>query len=160
MRPLLPFRLVVTLLGAAACTNPTAPLTSTALRLEQPLPTPGTSALRAASVTYHGELPLVDAPSTAAAGQPFEVALTTYGGGCIGEDTTVVDVSGHGADIVPYQRIYQPPQGNVGCTLQMRITRRRVQVLITETGPATVRVIGRASPGDSLVSTERSVSIR
>ena len=117
MRRLSQFKLVGTLLGAAACTNPTAPLTSTALRLEQPLPTPGSSALRVASVTYHGELPLVDAPSTAVAGQPFEVAVTTYGGGCIGEDTTVVDVSGHGADIVPYQRIHQPPQGRFSSDL-------------------------------------------
>ena len=151
---------ILVLLGAAACTTPTAPLTSGALRLEQPLPEPGTSALRVALVSFTTDPFLVEAPSSATAGQPFDVVVTTYGGGCIGEDTTVVDVSEHHADIVPYQRVYRPPQGNFGCTMELRITRRQVHVVIGQAGRATVRVIGRASPGDSLVSTERSVSIR
>lgn len=157
-----PYRLslIVTLAGAAACTSLTAPLESNALRLEQPLPVPGATALRVGMVKLNGDTFLLEAPSSAAAGQPFTVAVTTYGGGCIGEDTTLVDVSGHRADVVPYQRIFQPPTGNFGCTLELRITRRQVSVVIAQPGAATVRFIGRASPGDSLVSAERSVSIQ
>lgn len=150
---------VVMLAGAAACTSPTAPLDSSALRLEQPLPVPGTSALRAGVVRLGSDAFLVEAPSTATAGQPFTVAVTTYGGGCIREDTTLVDVSDHRADVVPYQRVYRGLANSV-CTLELRVTRRQVQVVISQTGQATVRFIGRSSPGDSLVLAERSVSIR
>ena len=117
---------------------------------------PGASALRAAVVMLGRDAFLVEAPSTATAGQPFTVVVTTYGGGCIGEDTTLVDVSEHRADVVPYQRVYRASV----CTLELRVTRRLVQVVIPQTGQATVRFIGRASPGDSLISAERSVSIR
>ena len=149
------FPVIVTLAGVAGCTSSTAPLGSSALRLEQPLPMPGFSALRAGQVMPF----LVEAPSAATAGQPFPVAVTTYGGGCIGEDTTVVDVSDHRADVVPYQRVYQPTS-NEACTLEARITRRQVRVVIPQAGEATVRFIGRGSPGGSLVFAERSVSIR
>lgn len=151
--------IIITLAGAAACTPPTAPLSSNALRLEQPLPLPGASALRVGVVRLPHDSFLVEAPSAATAGQPFTVAVTTYGGGCIGEDTTLVDGTDHRADIVPYQRVYQP-SGNSACTLELRVTRRQVQVVISQAGQATVRFIGRASPRDSLISAERSVSIR
>lgn len=159
MRQFHQFSIIVTLAGAAACTSPTAPLGSNALRLEQPLPVPGATALRAGVVKLGRDPLLVEAPSTASAGQPFTVAVTTYGGGCIGEDTTLVDVSDHRADVVPYQRVYHPSANSV-CTLELRVTRRQVQLVIARAGQATVRFIGRASPGDSLVSAERSVTIR
>lgn len=154
-----PFATFVVLTAVAACTTPTGPLASTALRLEQPLPAPGASALRVASVQLYSDPFRVQAPASAVAGQPFDVSVTTYGGGCIGEDTTLVEGRAHGADVVPYQRVYRPA-ANGGCTMELRITQRQVHVLIAESGEATIRVIGRTSPGDSLVSAERTVSVR
>jgi len=144
-------------LGCSQPTKPTFPLSSPALSLEQPLPAAGHSARRVAFIALSGEAITVDVPSAARAGQPLLVAVTTYGGGCISEDTTVVDVHEHLADVVPYQRIYQPGR-NEGCTMELRVNRRQVAVVFPERGVATVRVIGRVA-GDSLASVTRQVAI-
>lgn len=143
----------------AGCTSATSPADSAALRLEQPAPAPGQSALRVARIAHYGDPVVVEVPESATAGSPLAVAVTTYGGGCVSEDTTVVQVDGLRADVVPYQRIYQPGV-NGACTMELRVTRRMVSVVFASAGRATVRVIGRAKPGDSLVVVERGVLVR
>jgi hypothetical protein len=131
---------------------------SPALSLEQELAPPGQSALRVATVAFFDDHEQVDVPPVAVAGQPFTVSLTTYGGGCIVEDTTVVDVRGLRADVVPYQRVLTPPP-NGACTMELRITRRQQQVVFDQPGVATVRVIGRGESNASLVSVLRTVRV-
>ena len=145
----------------AACTtttDPVNPAETPALALEQPYPAPGHSALRAAQIHFYHDPLLVEVPPTATAGAPFTVAVTTYGGGCIAEDTTVVKVQGNRVDVVPYQRIYLPAP-NGACTQELRITRRQASVVVPTAGNAIVRVIGRAAPGDSLVQVLRVVKV-
>jgi hypothetical protein len=145
------------LAAQASCSLSTAP--ADALRLEQPEPEPGSSALRVARTHYYGQPVVIEVPAVATAGASFTVAVTTYGGGCIAEDRTVVLVTGMTADVVPYQRVYRP-RANEACTEELRITRREASVTFQAPGQAVVRMHGRAMPGDSLVVVERVVTVR
>ena len=131
------------------------PFSSTALGLEQPFPGPGQSALRIASI---GGPDGVEVPATVRAGEPLHVTVTTYGGGCVAEDTTAVVVHGNMADVVPYQRIYQPKE-HEACTMELRINHRQVDVMFAAPGIATVWVYGRGRPDGSLISVLRQVSV-
>jgi hypothetical protein len=141
----------------ASCTSATAPVD--ALSLEQPAPPPGATALRVARTHFYGQPVVMEVPAAATAGTGFTVAVTTYGGGCIAEDMTVVLVAGAAADVVPMQRVYQP-RASEACTDELRITRRQASVMFASPGQAVVRVHGRAMPGDSLVVVERVVVVR
>lgn len=138
-------------------TPPPLPPTS-ALDLEQPMPAAGESALRIASIGQSGEPVQVEVPSTARVGQSVPVAVTTYSGGCISDDTTAVDVHPHLANVVPYQRVYQPKQ-NEACTMELRVNRRQVDLVFTEPGPATVIVYGRSYPGGGLTMVTRQLVV-
>jgi len=139
------------------CSQPTRPLPSDppVLGLEQPMPAPGQSALRIANV---GDASGIVVPSAAKAGLPLQVTVTTYSGGCISEDTTAVAMHPHSADVVPYQRWYQPKQ-NEGCTMELRVDRRQVDVVFDQPGIATVRVFGRGAPDGSVVTVSRQVFV-
>jgi hypothetical protein len=131
------------------------PLSSTALSLEQPFPGPGQSALRIANI---GGPEGVEVPPAVRAGEPLQVTVTTYGGGCIDEDTTAVVARAHMADVVPYQRVYQPKE-HEACTMELRISHRQVDVVFTEPGMATIRVYGRGRPDGSVISVSRQVRV-
>jgi hypothetical protein len=140
------------------CSQPTAsilPLGTPALSLEQPMPAAGQSALRVASI---GDANGVTVPSVAHAGLPLQVTVTTYGGGCITEDTTVVTTNTHSADIVPFQRWYQPKQ-NEACTMELRVNKRQLEVVFTQPGVASVRIYGRGQPDGALVTVVREVRV-
>jgi len=130
------------------------PLPTTGLSLEEPAPSAGHSARRLANIGSSS----VEVPATGAAGQPVPITVTTYGGGCIGEDTTVVDVHGLHADIVPYQRVYNPG-ANGACTMELRINPRQLQVVFAQPGIASVVVYSRAADG-SLVSISRALAVK
>ena len=147
---------MLTLAAAAACRSSTAPaVSSPALYLEEPL-APGIAVRRVARIAFYSDPAVVEVPAAAVAAVPLTVAVTTYGGGCVGEDTTVTFVEGLHADVVPYQRVIT----GVACTLELRITKRQIAIVFAAAGRATVRVIGRVSPSDSLVVVERGVTVR
>ena len=140
------------------CNQPTAstlPLTTPALSLEQPIPAAGQSALRVASI---GDANGVAVPSLAHAGVPLQVTVTTYSGGCITEDTTVVAMETHSADIVPFQHWYQPKQ-NEGCTMELRVNKRQVELVFTQPGVASVRIYGRGQPDGGVITVVREVRV-
>ena len=148
--------------AAVACTHTTGPVdpSASALALEQPLPAAERSALRAGAILFFHDPTVVEVPSSATAGMPFTVTVTTYGGGCISEDTTVVKADGQRADVVPYQRIYNPGPNGGACPSELRITRRQASVVFDAPGSGVVRVIGRAMPGDTLMQVQRTVHVR
>ena len=90
---------------------------------------------------------------------PATVEITTYSGGCITEDTTAATATGAIAEVVPYQRVYTP-RANEGCTDELRVARRTVNLVFAAAGPAQVVVIGRLSPTDSLVQLTRSITVQ
>jgi hypothetical protein len=114
---------------------------------------------RPATLRFHADSERVEVPGEARAGEPFEIAFTTYGGGCIREDTTEVRVTGLVAEVTPYQ--LAPREGSsMICTMELRLTRREVEVVFPGRGTATVRIIGVSQPGDSAMRVERQVSVR
>jgi len=153
-RRLAPLALAVLLASCGSLTQPDP--SSSALSLEQPLPTVvGKTALRAGNIRFYGDPLIVDVPASATAGVPFTVSVTTYGGGCIAEAETVVQVNGWRAHVVPYQRV------SIGlCTQELRITKREASVTFAVPGQAVVRVIGRKQPEDELIEVERIVVVR
>ena len=132
-------------LAAAACTSTVAPdLPSDGLPLNEQVPTPGLTARRVASILDPAQPGAIDVPATARAGEAITVGVTTFGGGCIREDTTVVTVRGSQAEVVPYQLVYTPKQ-NEACTLEARVTPRRVRITFATAGSAAVVIRGRTS---------------
>jgi hypothetical protein len=114
---------------------------------------------RPAALRFYAESAQVTVPGEARAGEPFEVALTTYGGGCIREDTTEVRVTGLVAEVIPYQ--LAPREGSsMVCTMELRFNRREIDVVFAERGAATVRIVGVSQPGDSALRIERRVNVR
>jgi hypothetical protein len=151
---LAPLALAVLVASCGSLTQPEP--SSPALSLEQPLPTvAGKTALRAGNIRFYGDPLIVDVPPSATAGVPFTMSVTTYGGGCIAEAETVVQVNGWRADVVPYQRV------SIGlCTQELRITKREASVTFAVPGQAVVRVIGRDQPADELIEVKRIVVVR
>ncbi len=149
-------------LAALACgTAPTeSPVSTSELPLaEEPLRA-GATALRVGRIQMSGsDTAVIQLPSTVRRNEPVDVYVTTYGGGCIGPDTTVANVSGLRATIVPYQREYRPlPTG--ACTMELRVERRAVRLVFATAGIAVVRVVGRVTPDDSLVAVERRLTVQ
>ncbi|GAC1682843.1 MAG: hypothetical protein NVS9B3_00560 [Gemmatimonadaceae bacterium] len=150
--------LALTLVGCRHA--PTAPAHSEyPLALDEHPTAPGQSVRRVAVIQVNTDPLVVDIAQSATVGTPVGVDVTTYGGGCMAEDATVVKTIGLHADVVPYQQIYTPLAGQA-CTMDLRVTRRHENIVFTTAGTATVRVVGRAVPGDSLIVVERSVTIR
>lgn len=85
------------------------------------------------------------------------MSLTTYGGGCIHEDTTIIAVDSLTADISPYQRV---PTHVTACTMELRINARSLLVTFAVPGRATVTIHGRAQPGDSAVTLLRTIQVQ
>ena len=114
---------------------------------------------RPATLQFHGDSARVTVPPSGTMGQPVRVALTTYGGGCVREDTTEVRVRGLVAEVMPYQLAPRPGSSMI-CTMELRLTRREVDVVFAERGRATVRIVGVRQPGDSAMRIERQVVVR
>ena len=149
-----------TLLLVGCITHPTGvTLERSELPLAEQVLQPGSEARRVATIRHYGDPAVVEVPWTARSGEPVEIHVTTYGGGCVREDTTVASVAGLSAEVVPYQRVYAP-RSQEACTSELRITRRSVRLAFAAVGQAKIRVIGRAAPGDSLVAVERRLIVR
>jgi hypothetical protein len=111
------------------------------------------------AIVHFGDGPEIGIPRSGRVGQAVPVMVTTYGGGCIREDTTVIAVDSLTADISPYQRIPADP-GNETCTAELNVNRRLLLVTFSVPGRATIKVNGRAVPCDSVVALRRTVLIR
>ena len=117
------------------------------------------AALRVGVVRGVSDPITIAVPATARIGEAVVVRITTYGGGCVGPDTTVASTVGLRALIVPYQRVFTVPS-QVACTDDLRLESRAVSVTFTSVGEAIVRIVGRAASRDALIAVERRVSVR
>jgi len=142
------------LLGACAGSAAVGPYHS-ALSLEDEVRSDGQAFRRIAVISHYGDPVVFDAPGTARVGERFDARITTYGGGCISEDTIIVSASGLNAEVVPMQSVRM----GVVCTAELRISPRPVSMVFSEPGVATIRVTGRAAPGDSLIAVRRRVQV-
>lgn len=106
------------------------------------------------------EPPLLDAPDTVAAGVPFTVSVRTYGGGCIDEGDTQVGIDGQTVEIRPFDVFPTDLPDNYACPSILRFYSHIASVRLDRAGVATLRAIGRVSPGDSTTTIERTLVVR
>ena len=69
-----------------------------------------------ATIASDVEAAQITVPTTVQRGVPFEVEVLTYGGGCIDQGETEVEVQGLNASVTSYDYLVTPPPGVV-CTL-------------------------------------------
>lgn len=113
---------------------------------------------RVATLHFYTDTTIIEFPAVVRAGIPATVFVTTYGGGCVAEDTMVVTVVGLQADIVPYQRVAAIGPRTV-CTLELRVTRRPAVVTFATAGVVTLQVTGRRQPDDVLFTRRRTFRV-
>lgn len=133
------------------------------LPVAEQTPVVGQSARRLAWLPLKTDSSAIVVPATARVGQPVAVTVTTYGGGCVSEDTTVATVAGTTAAVFPYQKVYTPRE-NEACTDELRINRRTLALTFPAAGPAEVVVTGRTSSGktsgDTVVRVVRTLTVQ
>lgn len=95
-------------------------------------------------------------PAVATRGVPFDVTITTYGGGCVEEADTEVSLQPTGAVVRPYQIVVRR---NV-CTAELLINRRTVQVSLATPGPNRVVFHGWSEPSGQVIVVERTVEVQ
>ena len=115
--------------------------------------------LRPAIIEFTDADPVrVVVPATAAAGTPFEVRVTTYGGGCISQGPTEVSVSGSTALVEPLQ--VGPAEDDVVCTQELRVFVNTASVAFAAPGAAKVVVRGYSSISRRIITVERTVQVQ
>jgi len=114
----------------------------------------------AAYLRYAGFSELLVAPDTVTAGTPFDVSVRTFGGGCVDQGDTEVAVVGRVVELRPFDIFTTHlPQG-YACPAILALYTHTVSLRIDQAGTATLRAIGRASPGDTAATIERTLFVR
>jgi hypothetical protein len=99
----------------------------------------------------------VEVPTAASQGVGFEVAVTSYGGGCTDPAGTDVEVSGLVATVEPYQLV--PVDDDTPCPRDFREARHVAQVRFDQAGTGTIRFRGVSETGDA-ITVERTVVVQ
>ena len=94
-------------------------------------------------IDFHDTLLPIEAPATAARGEPFVVRVATAGGGCVSLDVTDVEVRDDGAEVWPYDRRHILRSEEAGCTLELVYLQHEAEMTFETAGPKTIRVHGR-----------------
>jgi hypothetical protein len=121
---------------------------------------PGTFGTRQPSVIDRGgsDSVQITVPATVTVGTAFDVVVTTYGGDCVAQGDTQVGVSGHVAEIRPYD-VFQADASSAACNRNLVLFAHTASVTILEQGSATVRIIGRKDPGKVDITVERTIQV-
>jgi hypothetical protein len=97
---------------------------------------------------------VIEAPSTAAVGQSFSIAVSTFGNSCVSAAGADVAVEGLVATVTPYDVV-----ASGTCMDYLKPYPRTLQIRFAQAGAATIRVNGRSFYQAGTVSTERSLAI-
>ena len=96
-----------------------------------------------------GSAGVITAPATVTAGQPFDITITTFGGGCESAGGGDVVVAGDVATIDVFDWSVAGP--TVSCVAMLKRLPRTVSVTFATPGPATIKVngqrVGQETPG-------------
>jgi hypothetical protein len=107
-------------------------------------------------IAFHNDPVVVDVPGAALVGIPFEVAIRTYGGGCISQGETLVRAYRDTVHVRPYD-IHG---GADICTLELVFFDHRATVTLRELGERTIAFYGLERPGDSELVVTREVLVQ
>lgn len=89
---------------------------------------------------FFGDTAPIEAPQSAVAGEPFEVTITTFGGGCDDPGSAVVKTDALLATIEPYD--FTVADEKTACPDILKMMSRSVQVTFQQPGEAVLRVVG------------------
>ena len=104
---------------------------------------------------------LLAVPATVRRGDSIAVELTTTGGGCTEDDTTVTTMVGMTAQIVPYQRYVAPVRPHGYCVETLRLSPPRVVWFVFDSiGQVRVTVVYRDLARARLRTFERRIAVQ
>lgn len=107
---------------------------------------------------FHGDSRnVVTAPDTATAGEPFDVTVLTYGGGCDQKGETRVE-SADGVVVITPVDVFVEGE-DVVCPAILRRFEHAARVSFDEVGTGEIRVRGRRVPPGEEVSLTRTVVV-
>jgi hypothetical protein len=111
---------------------------------------------RVGTIAFHGDPVVIEVPDTVRAGVSFGVSVRTYGGGCLSEGGTTVQVRGLSADVTPYDL----HSGASLCTADLRTFTHEAALSFEEPGVAQIRFHGKQMPEDSLITLVRELVVK
>jgi hypothetical protein len=112
-----------------------------------------------AVLAFYGDTTLVELAPSTRVGEATAVRFTSFGGGCIRQDTTVAEVSGLSAEVRPFRLEPAELPPNTFCTMELRLDQNVVQLRFSQSGRARVRIVGLARPGDQPFVIERELQV-
>jgi hypothetical protein len=113
------------------------------------------------TIEHYGDPVHVTIPADVEKSQAFTIEVITYGGGCISQGNTEVQVDGLEAVVAPYDHdvSYQLPEDTV-CTAELRLFTHRASIRFDRIGTASVSVYGMKKPGREIVTRRYTVEVR
>lgn len=111
-----------------------------------------------ATISHYGDPARVEIPDAVTRGVAFDVAVTSYGGGCVSQGDTEVEVQGSSAVVTPYDIELRPRNG--ACTDDLRLYRHVAQVRFDTPGQAVVTVRGFRKPEGNVITVHKTVAVQ
>ena len=112
--------------------------------------------VRPATLNHYGEVAEVSVPASASEARSFSVSVATLGGGCTREiERTDVSIINDLVEIRPYNRT--TVEGGV-CTADIRYLTHTADLEL-DPGQFLLRFVGKAEPGGTEVTIERTIII-
>lgn len=119
----------------------------------------GRTITRPGTIAFYDHPEVIVVPDNVTAGVPFEVAVVTYGGGCVSAGETRGEANGLVARVSVFDEEFVPgPEG--GCTDELRRMEHRATLVLPRAGKARLEVRGWREPGREPLTAERAVVVR
>jgi len=116
------------------------------------------AAKRLGTIAHYQDPVVTEAPDTVDAGQPFEVAVRTYGNGCVEKGETVVEPKPGSVSVWPYDLDSRRRDGL--CLDFLAHHDHRATLVLREPGVTSIRFHGFSEPGASQIEVVRQVVVR
>ena len=113
-----------------------------------------------AYIRFFAEPSFIDTPDAVNAATPFTVTVRTFGGGCIDQGDTQSSIVGSTVEVRPFDIFATNLPSNYACPDILRYYAHSVSIRLDQRGSATIRVIGRVAPGDTITTFERAIVVR
>jgi hypothetical protein len=111
-------------------------------------------------VSFYGHPVVVEIPEAVDRGMEFQVTVQTFGGGCVVQGHTEVSLAAGSVEVRPYDIFVTRMPADYVCTDILNRFPHRATLRLDQPGTATIRVHGRAQPGDTPLVIERTVLVR
>jgi hypothetical protein len=115
--------------------------------------------LRPGILVNNGIPATIDIPLTVDHGQTVDVHVVTFGTGCDEIGDTQVNGQANDLEIVPRDWFVIPLPGQA-CTADIKQFIHSAQVTFNQTGPATIRFLGRREPGGDDITLVANITVR